>query len=282
MPKYQELHQSFVEQSQTHDQEVQECLDLADTFVRNLVQSLEWDNDDIEYVHLTYPIAPSQLHRGRRIDSRRSNKDILERVSYLVDGFWHFGVRLILKARKSRNKEILFVIPLFVKKVGEEIIVKINRQGQELKLEDLDLVANLVANQIESSLAQGALQLLEQGAEGEIYRKFGFLIEADPSAESIEAARIANQLVQESVDAAEQEETSTSTDLLSASQPEIEAPSDLYVPAIALSESSVESPVEPLVEALVESSVESADLPAPASQNGRAKTRSTRAPRSSR
>ena len=181
MPKYQELHQILVDRLQQHEQDVQECLILADKFVRKLAQALEWDEADIEYIYLTSPVDHTQLPKGRRIDLLRSNKDIIEKVAYMVDDFWYFGLRLILKSRKSfgfRNRELMFVVPLFVKKVDTDIAIKTDLKGEEFGSEQVEQFAALVSEKIQSILTQGALQIVEQGHTGDLRRKFGFLVDS--------------------------------------------------------------------------------------------------------
>jgi|GEM_PF-1311311 len=181
MPKYQELHQILVDRLQQHEQDAQDGLILADKFVRNLAQALEWDEDDIEYIYLTSPVDHTELPKGRRIDLSRSNKDILEKVAYMVDDFWYFGLRLILKSRKSfgfRNRELMFVVPLFVKKVDTDIAIKTDLKGEEFGSEQVERFAALVSEKIQSILTQGALQIVEQGHTGDLRRKFGFLVDS--------------------------------------------------------------------------------------------------------
>ncbi|NJK33557.1 MAG: hypothetical protein HC919_00625 [Oscillatoriales cyanobacterium SM2_2_1] len=156
MSKYQQLHQEFLADLDQYQLTLEACLSAADGWVRALANGLEWDEDDVEYLSFAEP------HRGKRLDLDRSNLSLLERLAEYRDNHWHFGVRWVLRSRRSpsgRFHEVGFVLPLWVQNTTDGIALRTALEGPAIAPDDLTF-ADVVVQQIEQYLRRGIQQFL--------------------------------------------------------------------------------------------------------------------------
>jgi hypothetical protein len=156
MAKYQQLHQEFLTDLDQYQQTLEACLTAADSWIRLLANTLEWDADDVEYLSFAEP------HRGKRLDLDRSNLSILERLAEFQEQHWHFGVRWVLRSRRSpsgRFHAVGFVMPVWVQNTAEGIALRTTLEGAAIAPDDASY-ADVLAQQIEQHLRRGVQQFL--------------------------------------------------------------------------------------------------------------------------
>lgn len=164
MSKFEEICQAYSDARHTFNKYEETCREFARELVFGMVDYLEWPQDqEITYIPLGEAFDPSNrfyaLAGAMRMDD---------------ESFWHFGVELSVHDQ-GRSYTRSFVLSFFIKKVGENFIVKLGKNGRELRIPEgargqLEPFYEAVFVQIKNFFAKDYLKALT-GPE----REFGFI-----------------------------------------------------------------------------------------------------------
>lgn len=185
MSKYQEFQRLFVSEGQQYRNDADHCFDTIDQLTREMIAFSGWYGDDVEYINLTPPVSASKPTTVLRFNRLGKNRERIREVSRQVNSWWSLGIRFRLKPHLSvmfQPQEVLFVLPLIVKKVGpgdREVVVKIEPQGTEYRSEDFNQLSRLVFDRIQTILQYGIQRLISKLEHPEVIQVLGFAIDTE-------------------------------------------------------------------------------------------------------
>ncbi len=123
MSKYKELVQSYSNARKSFRDYENVCRNFARDLIFGMVEYFEWPQDrEITYIPL-----------GEELDPNNKFYALAGAMHMDDQSFWHFGVELSLM-EASGAYPLSLVLSFFIKKVGPNFIVKLGRNGREIKI----------------------------------------------------------------------------------------------------------------------------------------------------
>ncbi|MDX1978610.1 MAG: hypothetical protein SFT94_13135 [Pseudanabaenaceae cyanobacterium bins.68] len=175
MSKYTEIYQLFAQDLQNHQAAAEACLIFGDRCIGEMLKYLEWREEDAHLVMLPHHHQMPQA-RSRRVSILESNLAKLEKVTYLVSGYWCFGLRLSLIWRTSspaRYPEVSFIVPFYIR-FDQDFILKPHPQAQPI--EHRPQFYDAVVGQIKTHLFLGSQAHLDRIETNPLDREFGIIL----------------------------------------------------------------------------------------------------------
>jgi hypothetical protein len=128
MTRFEELCKTYMQSKRAFNEYENACRNFARDLIAGMVQYFEWPrNQEITYIPLGEEITPSNrfyaLAGAMQMDDQ---------------SFWHFGVELTIYEYEGSNP-VAFVLSFFVKKVGNQFIVKLGPKGKEIRIHEAEL-----------------------------------------------------------------------------------------------------------------------------------------------
>lgn len=123
MSKYQEIAQLYHQTRLNFRQYEEDCSTFSRELVTGFLEYMGWPREqEINYLAVGEEIDPSNKFFALAGAMEMDN-----------EAFWHFGVELRLQ-ESSGAYPLSLVLSFFIKKVGEDFIVKLGPKGREMKI----------------------------------------------------------------------------------------------------------------------------------------------------
>ncbi|MEM7117450.1 MAG: hypothetical protein AAF614_33770, partial [Chloroflexota bacterium] len=164
MSKFEEICQAYSQARRTFNEYEETCREFARDLVYGMIDYFEWPQDqEVTYIPL-----------GEELDPNNKFYALAGAMQMDDDSFWHFGVELSVYASGGAYHKS-FVISFFIKKIGQNFIVKLGQNGREIKIpesqkDNLQPFYEAVFLQIKNFFARDYIKALT-GQETE----FGFI-----------------------------------------------------------------------------------------------------------
>ena len=125
MSKYEELVKSYSHARHGFREYEETCRNFARDLVFGMVEYFEWPQDrEITYIPL-----------GEELDPNNKFYALAGAMRMDAQSFWHFGVELNLM-EASGAYPLSLVLSFFIKKVGQNFIVKLIPNGRDIKIQE--------------------------------------------------------------------------------------------------------------------------------------------------